>query len=68
MTTIAIVRIRGYAGAPWFINDTLEMLRLPRKFNAMVYPLTPSIEGMLRVAEPYITWGELNEEGASTLR
>lgn len=67
MTVVAIVRIKGYAGAPWYINDTLEMLRMPRKFNAMVYPLTPSLKGMLRVVEPYVTWGELNEEGARAL-
>ncbi|MCI4456075.1 MAG: 50S ribosomal protein L30 [Sulfolobus sp.] len=67
MTMLAIVRIRGYAGAPWYINDTLKMLRLSKKFNAMVYPKTDSIEGMLRKAEPYITWGELNLEGAIAL-
>ncbi len=42
MTMLAIVRIRGYAGAPWYINDTLKMLRLSKKFNAMVYPKTDS--------------------------
>lgn len=67
MAVVAVVRIRGYAGAPWYINDTLDMLRMPKKFNAMVYPLTQSLEGMLRVVEPYVTWGELNEEGASAL-
>ncbi len=67
MTVLAIVRIRGYAGAPWYINDTLKMLRLPRKFNSMIYPMNDSVVGMLRKAEPYITWGELNFDGALSL-
>jgi large subunit ribosomal protein L30 len=67
MTVLAIVRIRGYAGAPWYVNDTLKMLRLSRKFNSMVYPMTDSIVGMLRKAEPYITWGELDLDGALAL-
>ena len=64
---LGIIRIRGYAGTPWYIQDTLEMLRLRRRFNAMIYEDTPSIRGMLKVAEPYITWGELNEEGLRLL-
>lgn len=64
---LGVIRIRGYAGAPWFIQDTLELLRLKRNFNAMIYEDTPSIRGMLKITEPYITWGELNEEGIKLL-
>ncbi|BFI75209.1 50S ribosomal protein L30 [Sulfurisphaera ohwakuensis] len=64
---LGIIRIRGYADTPWYIQDTLKMLRLPRRFNAMVYEDSPSIRGMLKIAEPYITWGELNEEGLKLL-
>ncbi|MDT7875681.1 MAG: 50S ribosomal protein L30 [Sulfolobaceae archaeon] len=67
MVLLGIIRIRGYAASPWYIQDTLEMLRLGKRFNAMIYLKTPSLEGMLRLASPYITWGELNEEGLKLL-
>ncbi|BFH73467.1 50S ribosomal protein L30 [Sulfurisphaera javensis] len=67
VTLLGIIRIRGYAGTPWYIQDTLKLLRLPRRFNAMIYEDTPSIRGMLKVAEPYVTWGELNEESLKLL-
>lgn len=57
-----VVRIRGWAGSPWYIEETLDMLRLRRTFNAMIYPKKPEIEGMLRKVEPYITWGEINAD------
>lgn len=62
-----IVRIRGWAGSPWYVEETLEMLRLRRTFNAMIYPKKPEIEGMLLKVQPYVTWGELKEETLSEL-
>ncbi|AWR97301.1 50S ribosomal protein L30 [Acidianus sulfidivorans JP7] len=65
--SLLIIRIRGYASTPWNIQQTLEMLRLPRRFNAMIYPDTKDIKGMLIKVQPYVTWGELNEEGAELI-
>ncbi|WP_338601068.1 50S ribosomal protein L30 [Sulfolobus tengchongensis] len=59
---LAVVRIRGWAKAPWFINETLEMLRLKYNFNAMIYPKVPPILGMLHKTSPYVTWGEINSD------
>ena len=64
---LGIIRIRGYAGTPWYIQDTLELLRLRKRFNAMIYEDTEPIKGMLRLVEPYVTWGELNDEGLRLL-
>ncbi|MFP3164533.1 50S ribosomal protein L30 [Acidianus ambivalens] len=64
---VAIVRIRGYAHAPWKIQETLEMLRLPKVFNTMIYPYTESLKGMLIKVEPFITWGEISEDGLNAL-
>ncbi|BCU70658.1 50S ribosomal protein L30 [Stygiolobus caldivivus] len=64
---VAVVRIRGWAVTPWFIQDTLEMLRLKRRFSAMIYPKNKALEGMLKLVSPYITWGELNDEGLKLL-
>lgn len=64
---LAVVRIRGWAKAPWFINDTLKLLRLSYNFNAMIYPKTKPILGMLNKAAPYITWGEINPDTLKAL-
>lgn len=53
-----VVRIRGSAGAPREIKDTLKMLRLTSANRAVLLPDTPSIRGMLRRVINYITWGE----------
>ncbi|BBG24382.1 50S ribosomal protein L30 [Sulfuracidifex tepidarius] len=62
-----IIRLRGSAGSPWFIEEALETLRLKRVFNAMVYPDSSSLRGMLIKVQPYVTWGEVSEEGLSNL-
>jgi len=64
---LGIIRIRGYAATPWFIQDTLRLLRLEKNFNAMIYEDSKTLRGMLKVVEPYVTWGELNEEGVKLL-
>ena len=64
---LGIIRIRGYAATPWFIQDTLKLLRLEKNFNAMIYEDSKTLRGMLKIIEPYVTWGELNEEGIKLL-
>ncbi len=59
---ILVIRIRGSAGAPWNVEETLSMLRLKRPFNAMVYPNDPSIIGMIRKVQSYVTWGEIDQQ------
>lgn len=67
MKLYAIIRIRGYAGTPWYIQDHLEKLRLKRRFNAMIYPEDNGILGRVRTVQSYVTWGELNYEGLKLL-
>jgi LSU ribosomal protein L30P len=43
------------------------MLRLPKVFNTMIYPYTESLKGMLIKVEPFITWGEISEDGLNAL-
>ncbi|QGR18939.1 50S ribosomal protein L30 [Stygiolobus azoricus] len=64
---VGIIRIRGWAATPWYIQDTLEMLRLKQRFSAMIYPKSSALEGMLKLTAPYVTWGELNDEGLNLL-
>lgn len=64
---LAAIRIRGSAGVPVKIEKTLDMLRLRRVNHCVIVPKTPDIEGMLRKAGNYITWGEINMETLETL-
>ncbi|AEB96048.1 50S ribosomal protein L30 [Metallosphaera cuprina] len=67
MVSILAIRIRGSAATPWQAQETLTMLNLSKQYNAVVYPRNDSIIGMLRKVQSYITWGELNSEGAKAL-
>lgn len=60
--TLAAVRVRGAVNVRGDIKDTLRMLRLTRPNHCVVLPATAAVEGMLRKAKDYITWGELRPE------
>jgi len=64
---IIAVRLRGEAGVSSDVEATLNMLRLPRKHNAVLIYKKPDALGMLRKAKDYITWGEANKELLSML-
>ncbi|UXD21146.1 50S ribosomal protein L30 [Ignicoccus pacificus DSM 13166] len=63
-----IIRIKGEPDAPPYVRKTLENLRLHKRFHATIYPADlPGIEGMLRRAQAWITWGEVNKETLAKL-
>ncbi len=62
MTLYAIIRIRGTVDVPPDVKATLRMLRLVRKFHAVIYPKNPTIDGMLNVVKNWVTWGEIDRE------
>ena len=59
---IAVIRIRGRVNVPRDIKKTLELLRLKKKHNCVVVENKPSILGMIKKVESYVTWGEINAE------
>ncbi|WP_048087798.1 50S ribosomal protein L30 [Metallosphaera yellowstonensis] len=65
--SILVIRIRGRASTPWDIQETLDRLRLYNHYNAMIYPAEEQIVGMIRRVQSYVTWGELNMEGAKAI-
>ncbi|QKQ99941.1 50S ribosomal protein L30 [Metallosphaera tengchongensis] len=67
MSSLLVIRIRGSASAPWNIQEVLKMLRLENQYNAIVFPKDESIIGSLRKVQSYVTWGELNMDGAKAL-
>ncbi len=62
VTLYAIIRIRGTADVPPDVKATLRMLRLTRKFTAVIYPKDSTIDGMLKVVKDWVTWGEIDRE------
>ena len=59
---IAAIRLRGEVKTPEKIKDTLEMLKMKNVYNCRILPDNKNYKGMLRKAEGYITWGEINEK------
>lgn len=59
---LAVIRVRGLSDVPGDVKDTLKMLRLNRNCHATLVDDRPSIIGMLRKAQNFITWGEINLE------
>jgi|SRR3990170_8644608 len=58
--TYAVVRIRGHVSLRPGIKDTLAYLRLHRTNHCVLLPKTPGVDGMLRKARDYVTWGEID--------
>lgn len=62
MTLYAIVRIRGTVDVPYDVEHVLRLLRLVRPYHAVIYPKSPSIDGMLDVVKDWVTWGEVSRD------
>ncbi len=62
-----VVRIKGIPGRKPEERKTLELLRLHKKFHAVLVRATPSIKGMLKVVEYVVTYGEIDEETLALL-
>ncbi len=61
-TLYAVIRIRGAVNSRGTIHDTMEMLKLKKVSNCMIYPSSDPIKGMLKKSSTYLTWGELKED------
>jgi len=64
---LAVIRIRGQVDVPPDVKKTLELLRLHKKFHLVLVDDNPSMMGMLKKAENWITWGEIEEETLTLL-
>jgi len=67
MTKIAVIRIRGRVDIPPDVKTTLKLLRLHKKFHAVIIDDRPSYLGMLRKVQDYVTWGEIDNETLALL-
>ncbi len=63
MTLYAVIRIRGTADIHPDVEHTLKLLRLHKKYHAVLYPADlPGLKGMLQKAKDWVTWGEIDRE------
>ncbi len=67
MTKLAIIRIRGIPKIKATISDTMDMLGLMKKHTCVVLEDSPSVKGMVKKIENYVTWGEISEEALNLL-
>lgn len=64
---IAAIRVRGSTKIKKDIKQTLEQLRLDRVNHLVLLEKKPSIIGMLKKTENYITFGEIDKKTLQTL-
>ncbi len=64
---VAVVRICGQTRLNEKVKRTLTLLNLHRKFSCAVFDNTPSVMGMLKRIETFITYGEISDEVYKTL-
>ena len=57
---LAVVRVRGQVNVPRPVRDTLAMLGLHKNCHATLVDDRPAYLGMLRKAQVWITWGEID--------
>ena len=57
---LAVIRMRGRVNVRKTTEDTLQMLKLFRRFNCVIIDDRPSYQGMLQKIKDWATWGEID--------
>ena len=60
--TIAVIRIKGQVGLNKNVIETLDRLRLRRKYACVLVEPTPENMGMVKRLRDFVAFGEINEE------
>ena len=55
-----VIRIKGQADVPHRANTTLNLLKLEKKYRAIILPVKENTEGMLRKIQHFISWQEVD--------
>ncbi|MCD6458193.1 MAG: 50S ribosomal protein L30 [Thermoprotei archaeon] len=61
MSLLIVIRLKGQSGRKPDEEKTLELLRLHKKFHAVLIKDSHSYKGMLQVLNNVVTWGEIDE-------
>lgn len=59
---LAVIRLRGIPTTPRDIAETLDLLRLRRKFTMVIVEGSPSYMGMIERVNDWVTWGEIDAD------
>lgn len=62
MSKIAVIRIKGMVGIRGDIEETLNRMRLRRKYACVVIEDTPENKGMIKKVNDFVAYGEINNE------
>ena len=62
-----VVRIKGQADVPHWANTTLNLLKLEKKYRAIIIPVKENTAGMLKKIQHYISWQEIDTKTTKEL-
>jgi len=62
-----VVRIKGQADVPYWANTTLNLLKLEKKYRAVILPVKDNTAGMLKKIQHYISWQEIDTKTTKEL-
>ena len=55
-----VIRIKGQADVPYWANTTLRILKLEKKYRAIILPVKENTDGMLQKIQHYVSWQEVD--------
>ena len=55
-----VIRIKGQADVPYWANTTLRLLKLEKKYRAIILPVKENTDGMLKKIQHFISWQEID--------
>ena len=55
-----VIRIKGQADVPHWANTSLNLLKLEKKYRAIILPVKENTEGMLRKVQHFVSWQEID--------
>jgi large subunit ribosomal protein L30 len=64
---LAVVKVRGTISAQREARETLELLKLTHTNHGVLIVNNPSMLGMLKRVQSYVTWGEISKETITEL-
>jgi len=55
-----VIRIKGQADVPYWANTTLNLLKLEKKYRAIILPVKENTDGMLKKIQQFVSWQEID--------
>jgi large subunit ribosomal protein L30 len=55
-----VIRIKGQPDVPYWANTTLRLLKLEKKYRAVILPVKENTDGMLKKIQHFVSWQEID--------